>query len=67
MPKRLRRRDSDFRQRGEGVDVGDNIDNDRPVDLERLLQSTGKLGRILHTDAHGTHVVGDGRKARSSR
>src|SRR3954469_6396381 len=48
-----------YSYRREGVDVGDDIDDDRPVGLERLLERGADLGGLLDADAERADVFGD--------
>src|SRR6266567_8735606 len=43
----------------QGANVRDHIDHHRAVCGDRFCQGRGKLARLLHTDAHRAHVLGD--------
>jgi hypothetical protein len=47
------------RYRREGVDVGDDVDDDGPVGLQRLLERRADLGGLLDADAQRPDVFGD--------
>jgi hypothetical protein len=48
-----------YSYRRERVDVGDHVDDDGPVGLQRLLERGTDLGGLLDADAEGADVLGD--------
>ena len=43
-------------QRRRHVDVGANVDDSRPVSLQRALQARPEITRLVHADAERPHV-----------
>src|SRR5689334_23975366 len=48
-----------YRYRRERVDVGDDVDDDGPVGLQRLLERGAHVGGLLDADAERADVLGD--------
>ena len=55
---------SETAERREHLDVGDDVDDDRPVGAQRPLERRGEVGRLLDADAERAHVLGDAREVR---
>jgi hypothetical protein len=48
-----------YSYRRQGVDVGDDVDDDGPVGRQRLLERRADLGGFLDADAQRPDVLGD--------
>src|SRR4029453_12438144 len=47
-----------YRDRRQGVDVGDHIDDHRALGLERALECRSEVGRTLDPQPERAHVLG---------